>query len=127
MIKETPEYIYLIRCEDSDFYKIGITNNLEKRRGELQTGCLYELEYAYWIRYDNNTNVADIEFYTHNEMLNCRVRGEWYKLSEKDAHQLAGRLAHPINQNNKAVECNWDADGWTTATHTSKGDIYGFA
>ncbi len=74
-------FIYLIRCEENSYYKIGITKNIQKRIKEIQTGTpdkiylidSYESEYA-----------RQIEIALHNFFKSEHRNNEWFELSIKD-------------------------------------------
>jgi predicted GIY-YIG superfamily endonuclease len=70
------KYIYLIEC--NEHYKIGITNNLEKRLKTLQTGNSTKLKI---IKYYPCTIASQVESVLHRTYEN--VSGEWFILNQK--------------------------------------------
>ncbi len=75
--------IYLIKSLDDGSYKIGVSNNPDKRIKQLQTGnpselqilCVYESEIAF-----------KIERVLHNTYGIDKRQGEWFDLSIKDEY-----------------------------------------
>lgn len=71
-------YIYLIRCEGTTYYKIGITRaNAENRVKALQTGCPFNLQLVMMFR----TNTPEeTEAWAQTVLEGRRVNGEWFDL-----------------------------------------------
>ena len=78
------KYVYLISSEDKDFninYKIGISNDPNKRLSCLQTGNpnilkiikIYKTKYA-----------SKIESYIHKLYSDNNILNEWFELSKND-------------------------------------------
>ncbi|KYN89488.1 hypothetical protein ATY35_11080 [Vibrio cidicii] len=82
---KAPRYLYIVRCGESELYKIGITNNLEKRLTEHQTGCPYTLKYVVWFEADLDDflgkEISYLETFLHKNYQSRRVRGEWFNLT----------------------------------------------
>jgi len=80
---EAPRYLYLIKCEDSNYYKIGITNDLNKRLETHQTGCPYKLKIIYYVEPDvcdfSGKEITCLERFLHKNYQHLLVRGEWFK------------------------------------------------
>lgn len=78
-------FIYLIRCDLSGHYKIGIAKSIQSRIRQLQTGQSstltlidsFESEYA-----------SKIEKTLHNLFSYCRLEGEWFDFSAKEISQF---------------------------------------
>ena len=72
-------YIYVVHCEGSTLYKIGIAyNSVEKRLKALQTGCPHKLTMTMAFR---TLNPESAEHRVHELFKDCRVRGEWFDLN----------------------------------------------
>ena len=69
-------------------YKIGSSNNLERRFRELKTQMPYEGKIIHSI---STGDPAGIEAYWHNFFKEHRLRGEWFKLSKKDIEYFKKR------------------------------------
>ncbi|WP_330472583.1 GIY-YIG nuclease family protein [Vibrio harveyi] len=80
-----PRYLYIIRCGRSKYYKIGVTNDLEKRLATHQTGCPYELKIVCYFEADLSDflgkEIAYLESFLHNNYAKLHVRGEWFELN----------------------------------------------
>lgn len=74
-------FVYLIRCEENNLYKIGYTKNVENRIKQLQTGNgdkIY-LVYKYESDIANKIEKPLHKFYSHANKLN-----EWFELYIED-------------------------------------------
>lgn len=71
-------YVYLIRCSENNFYKIGISKNVKTRLKQIQTTApdnvfiVYEYESSY---------AAKIEKALHNFLKPYHRNNEWFELS----------------------------------------------
>ena len=85
MKKENNYVVYLIQMGDTEYYKIGITKDLNKRLASLQTGNPLPLRVATTIQFYNelnNTHYArEMEKQYHKIFDYCRANGEWFKFS----------------------------------------------
>lgn len=84
--------LYILQNGETDQYKIGITNKLNRRLKELQTGCPYELKVVkIWTHYQREV-IEKYERVLHNyyTQCGCRIRenGEWFTLSKADINFL---------------------------------------
>lgn len=75
------KYVYLISDANSYSYKIGISNNPEKRLKTLQTGNEKSLKIIHKVLCENYNNV---ETALHNKYNFLRVNGEWFELTKED-------------------------------------------
>ena len=74
--------IYLIlEFSDYDFYKIGVSQNIHKRRKKLQTGNPEDLIV---IKTFKSKNPFKLEKMLHMCYSKNRVNGEWFKLSMEE-------------------------------------------
>jgi predicted GIY-YIG superfamily endonuclease len=72
-------YIYIIQMKGTNYFKIGITNNLTKRLSTLQTGNPIKL---YIVRYyEIYTNTKKIEKLLHNYLSEYHIHLEWFCIS----------------------------------------------
>lgn len=82
---DAPRYLYIIRCGRSKYYKIGVTNDLEKCLATHQTGCPYELKLICYFEADLDDylgkEITYLEGFLHNNCSEFRVRGEWFELN----------------------------------------------
>ncbi|MFC7420998.1 GIY-YIG nuclease family protein [Iodobacter arcticus] len=72
-------YVYLLQFGQE--YKIGSSNNVERRFREIKTQMPYEGKIIHTI---TTGDPAGIETYWHNYFKEQRLKGEWFKLSASD-------------------------------------------
>ena len=73
-------YVYLIQCENTTFYKIGISKiDYYLRLASMQSGCPLELKFVDAIHSDDYKN---LEQDLHRKLRDRRIRGEWFDLDE---------------------------------------------
>lgn len=72
-------FLYLIRCEQ--FYKIGITFNIDSRLNSLQCGNPYELELVWSAKIKD---AIECEELLHGMFEKKRHMREWFKLDKED-------------------------------------------
>lgn len=87
------EIMYILQNGNTDQYKIGITNNLNRRIKQLQTGCPGELRAVALFYHNNRKQIEKYERILHNyyNKLNVRIRekGEWYNIPTADVEEFA--------------------------------------
>ena len=88
------KYLYLIQCDNSNFYKVGISEDPEERLKALQVGCPYPLVLIYkkYLK-----NAFRVEKALHKSLKNKQEIGEWFRLS-KDEIKLIQQGEEGINQ-----------------------------
>lgn len=79
-------FIYLIQC--NEFYKIGISRDVQFRLRELQVANPYKLILADCFLFRFKGTIL-VEQRLHKQFRARRVSGEWFKLSEKEGEQFA--------------------------------------
>lgn len=85
-LNTTIGYIYIIRS--GEFFKIGRSNDFDRRLREIKTKLPEECELIHVIETDDPEG---IEVYWHNRFKNHRAKGEWFKLSNDDVKALRKR------------------------------------
>jgi hypothetical protein len=79
-------YVYILWCEGSHFYKIGITRqNPQGRMEALQTGCPYKL---HLVNFRPVMNAEEVEALLHNWLKGVCEQGEWFNLNGEDLVKL---------------------------------------
>jgi len=84
-------FIYIIRCDNQNLFKIGISNNVDKRLKQLQTGNPYKLKCIYKIK-SLEIKASKIEATIHQflkEANKKHVLNEWFNLSDDEVFNLA--------------------------------------
>ena len=79
------KYLYIIRCNNSDFYKIGISEIPEERLQTLQIGCPYPLSLVYKKYFKKPTKVERL---FHKKYHDKQKIGEWFRLSEGEIYRI---------------------------------------
>lgn len=86
------QILYILNNKGTNEYKIGITNDLNRRLAQLQTGCPNELIVTkLWTHYSRKA-IEKYERVLHRYFTKCgcriRPNGEWFKLRTPDVYQL---------------------------------------
>lgn len=86
--------VYLIRA--AQFYKIGISHNITKRLGAVQTGCPIKCEY---VGYFPSSSPEQLEKDLHLAFQDFKTWGEWFDLGDDNIRKLITdwNLKHVIN------------------------------
>lgn len=88
------EYVYIVHCLGTDYYKIGISTIPPLARlANLQTGCPMNLS---MIHVFANLGAAELEREIHARLRQFRMRGEWFKLSKSELDGLVADTASRI-------------------------------
>lgn len=87
---EIKEYIYLIRCENTDFYKIGRSKNPRKRLQVLQMGCPYSLILIFGRSCER---AFGVEKTLHEKYWDRQRTGEWFELSKSEVENIRQNLS----------------------------------
>ncbi|GET35912.1 GIY-YIG nuclease family protein [Microseira wollei] len=89
--KSPNSYVYLIHEVGTNYYKIGITVNLNKRISQLQTGSANQLKYLHYIQISNR---KEVEKALHTKYKTRRVRrnGEWFEFSNQEVKSVIGTM-----------------------------------
>lgn len=100
------QILYILQNGDTDQYKIGVTNNLNRRLQQLQTGCPYELKVIkLWTHY-NRKIVEKYERVLHRYFTKCgckiRDNGEWFILRIPDINYLC--KPNSIEEQNRIIQ-----------------------
>lgn len=82
------KFLYILNCIGTDYRKIGITDNPNKRLCELQVGCPFELQIERLYVYKNSKR---LEYILHNALAIHNVRGEWFNISLEDIDTIMHR------------------------------------
>ncbi len=86
--------IYLIRCGDSNYYKIGQSRRaFANRLAMLQVGCPYNLELMFALKV---TGYLAAEHDLHERYDLQHVRGEWFELSPEDVADIQEYLTNKL-------------------------------
>ena len=84
--------VYVIKMGDTDYYKIGLTKDINKRIAQLQTGNPLTLTVVTTFNFNNvynSTTVSrGIEHEFHKQFEYCKCIGEWFKFSYGEVEKI---------------------------------------
>jgi len=83
--KYNPGYVYLLKCENKNIYKIGYSKNAPKRVRKLNTEIPFKLFITHLIRTDN---MVHLEKYLHDKYNDKRMNGEYFRLNQNDVKYI---------------------------------------
>ena len=88
-------YIYIVKCGDFDYYKIGISKiKPHLRLSQLQTSSPFLLQIIHIFKTDNSEK---IEFKIHNQYSKKLIRGEWFEF--KNINKVISDIEKEIIKN----------------------------
>lgn len=79
-------YVYVVHAETTEKYKIGYTNNVDRRLYELngkQSPHPIVLKYKVYV-----INAASVEKFLHSKYVNYKVHNEWFEFQENQIANL---------------------------------------
>lgn len=89
-------YIYIINIEGTEYYKIGVSNNPDRRIKDIEASMPFVINILILIKIINS---YEVEEKVHNELENHFVKREWFKLSRKkvnDALKLINKYGKTV-------------------------------
>lgn len=92
MNKKPLKIMYILQNGNTNQYKIGVTNDLNRRLAELQIGCPNEIKVVKLYTHYQRKIIEKYERVLHRfyEKCGCRIRpnGEWFELKQSDINFL---------------------------------------
>lgn len=79
-------FVYFM--ETDKHLKIGITNNIESRTKQVQTGCPVMIYLVTYIEVDNRENALQIEKHLHKQLKHLNTYGEWFYLFKQKVDKI---------------------------------------
>jgi len=79
-------------------FKIGKTDNLNRRLGQLKTGNPYIEDYYEYFELKEEINPYHTETALHNSFKNKKIKGEWFELDINDFNNMNIILKNKINR-----------------------------
>ena len=73
--------IYVMNIQDSDFYKIGVSQNVSRRHRDIEGASPFCIDIVFCL---NVINPYDLENLIHNKYSNKFIKSEWFSLDKKD-------------------------------------------
>ena len=71
-------YLYFI-SDGNDHIKIGVTDSIDRRMKQLQTGNAQDLELVHYVVLASSRDAFELETLLHREMEEYNVKNEWYQ------------------------------------------------
>lgn len=82
-------YVYFINKIAASDYKIGITNNLNRRLRQIQTGNPHPLQITHYIESETRGQAIKIEREIHHLLAVTKMVGEWFRLDHSVIDDLS--------------------------------------
>jgi hypothetical protein len=80
--KKGSGYVYVIKCDGWNYYKIGISKSTPRNRlSNLQSGCPFNLDY---ITIVHCAHYSLVESEVHKMLRSKNIRGEWFELNPSE-------------------------------------------
>ena len=106
MNRKPLQIMYILQNGNTNQYKIGITNDLNRRLAELQTGCPNEIKVVKLYTHYQRKIIEKYERVLHNyyTKAGCKIRpnGEWFELCKSDIYNLC--KPNTIQEQNDFIE-----------------------
>ena len=87
-------YVYLIRCGDTNYYKVGISENPNERLVCLQASNPHPLTVVALCLVGCKAEATRVEGETHRNLSKYHVQGEWFELPDDVVAQLTMDMAY---------------------------------
>jgi len=87
-----PCTLYFMQCKRLDMIKIGIANDVVKRRNSLQSGNPQHIEVYKTVVFKTRGLARSYERDLHRRFSDKRMRGEWFKITTCDVDKIANLL-----------------------------------
>lgn len=81
--------VYIIRFQNTDNYKIGITKNLKTRISQFSTGNPDNIIIEYFIA---TKHYKSLEKHFHSIFKKYRMKGEWFKFTQQEFEEVESNL-----------------------------------
>ncbi|NRA92146.1 MAG: GIY-YIG nuclease family protein [Psychroserpens sp.] len=91
--------LYIIKIESKNIYKIGVSQNPQRRFRDIENSMPYYVEVVFNEYIDN---AYKIEEQVHDKYKNKHIKSEWFKLSNEDINQILCVL-HELKLIKKAI------------------------
>lgn len=88
--KEINGYVYFIKTEDYDYFKIGITKtDIQRRFSNIQSGNMFKLKLIGFIP---SENPRKLEKKIHSHFENKKMEGEWFNITSNNLFEVLEKL-----------------------------------
>ena len=84
-LRGKPASLYFVRsCKGTNYIKVGMTHNVERRMRQLQSGYPEQLTLIESIEFPSRHLAAHAERIIHKRFTNHRKRGEWFRCPREE-------------------------------------------
>ena len=87
--KSKSGYVYLIKIENQDVYKIGFTTNPKRRIYDISASCPFIIKV---LEIRKSLFAYEMEQKLHKEYGNYSLKGEWYVFKSKKAKEVLNKI-----------------------------------
>ncbi len=98
--------LYIMECDGK--YKIGTTNDVKKRLGQLQTGNPHKITISFDV--EIGFIAGQLEIHLHKLFEEFHVNGEWFDLPHNVWDMLCVKLANLENALRAVMEMSLNSD-----------------
>ena len=93
--------VYIIGNRKEGYYKIGVSNNPEKRLNSVQTGCPFRIELINVYEETKQWPAYRLEHELHIAFRAYNTYGEWFKFTDSEYELLKDEIAHILSTTQK--------------------------
>lgn len=85
-----PNHIYIIKAENTNYFKVGRTTDIEERMETLSTGCPFALLPIGFYRIKD---ALQMEVFLHYQLRRYQIRNEWFDIPPKVLDEIVNNLS----------------------------------
>ena len=83
--RTTKGIVYVLKLKDKNIYKIGVTNDLNRRLKQISPRLPFEVEVEHTIKHNH---IYNLEKELHERFSDKRMNGEWFRLNKSDLQEI---------------------------------------
>jgi hypothetical protein len=87
--KKPNGYIYVLQNKRFDLIKVGVSSSPKRRIRDIKAGVPFDID-CLFLKHFNN--VYDLESIIHKQLINNKVKGEWFQVYKDDVVTLINVL-----------------------------------
>lgn len=130
LIGDTAQGLYVITTEEGFPCKIGITNDLSYRVGQLQIGNWHRLRAVWftfvlgphwgnrkpnlWAAFNNAAAAFEVKVHQQLKELDLHISGEWFGIGQEDCVEVIKKVAKNTGHRLSGLEVLEGLSGYTT-------------
>lgn len=81
----TEGLVYLLKSEEDNIYKIGVTTNINQRLPQIATKLPFKIKLEHKIKHNA---IYQLEGFLHEKFNDKRLNGEWFRLDKNDVEYI---------------------------------------